>query len=305
MKAESRPDSSSACASRRCSPYTIAIVVLLAALIACGDPYLRTNPYDPAYPVQATITGPDTLFSFGEIGQYSLQTNPAWPDTGVIWAIDTFTDYFVVVGPPPASPCATQVVLGDTVLQGSGNGSYQSIRPPLEPYSFKIAIEVWLGTIDTTIAVFPRGCPGPSGTLHIPLPRHVAYKTVVVTQRLTRIQLRCPDTHACAPLSVGAIASIWVDGFDALGRQIAAIPNAAANPATGNPPLPYATKDTAILRVQKGNNPVATYVSRDSTIARMTPVGVRVARVTAVSPGSTWIVATRGALADSLQVVVH
>lgn len=282
----------------RCSPYAPVIVVSLAALIACGDPYLRTNPYDPAYPIQATITGPDTLFSFGEVGHYALQVNPAWADSGVLWAIDTFTDYFVV-----PRTCVTQVSPGDTVLLGSGQGTYQSIRPPLEPYSFKIAIEVWLGTIDTTVAIY-NVCPGPNGTLQVPLPRHIVYKEVVVMQRLTRIQLRCPDTHACAPLSVGATASIWVDGFDALGRQIAALANATVNPATGNPANPYASKDTAILRVQKGNNPIATYVSRDSTIARMTPVGVRVAQVIGVSPGSTWIVATRGALTDSLQIVV-
>jgi hypothetical protein len=279
-------------------------VVSLAGLIACGDPYLRTNPYDPAVPVQATITGPDTLFSFGEFGQYSLQTDPVWPDTGIIWATDTFTDYFVVVG-TLTSRCATQVTPGDTILLASGNGSYQSIRPPLEPYSFKVAIEAWLGTIDTTVAVNNMQCPGPNGTLQISLPRHIAYKTVVVTQRLTRIQLRCPDTHACAPLLAGDTALIWVDGFDALGRQIAALANSADNPATGNPVVPYATTDTSILRVLKGNNPIATYVSRDSTIARMTPVGIRVARVVGVSPGSTWIVATRGTLTDSLQVVVH
>jgi hypothetical protein len=136
------------------------------------------------------------------------------------------------------------------------------------------------------------------------LPRHVAYKEVVVMQRLTRIQLRCPDTHVCAPLPVADTAFVWVDGFDALGRQIAMLANSTSNPATGNPITPYATTDTAILRVQKGKNPIATYVSRDSTVARMTPVGIRVARVIGVSPGSTWIVATRGALTDSLQIVV-
>lgn len=288
--------------SRRCSPYVPAIVVSLAVAIACGDPYAHANPYDPAYPVKMTITGPDTLFSLGEVGQYSLQTDPTWSDSGVVWAIDTFTNYFIVVG-PPSPPCVTQVAPGDTILLGSGNGSYRSILPPLEPYSFKVAIEVWLGTIDSTIS--EGTCGGGVITANITVPRHVAYKTVVVMQRVTRIQLRCPDTHACAPLTAGDSTFIWVDGFDALGRQIAALPNAASNPATGNPIMPYATTDTAILRVQKGNNPVATFVSRDPTIARTTPVGIRVARVAAVSAGATWIVATRGALTDSLQVVVH
>lgn len=302
MQAESRPDSSRSRDSRRRSQYAAVVVAALVALIACGDPYLHVNPYDPAYPVKTTITGPDTLFSLGEVAQYSLQTDPAWSDTGVVWSVDTFTDYFIVVG-PPSPPCVTQVAPGDTVLLGGGNGSYRSILLPLEPYSFKVAIEAWLGTIDSTISA--GTCGGGVITVTIPQPRHTAYKTVVVMQRLTRIQLRCPDTHSCAPLAVGDTGFIWVDGFDALGRQVASLTNPTANPATGNPIIPYVTTDTAILRVQKGKNPIATYVSRDSTIARMTPVGIRVARVIGVNSGTTWIVATRGTLADSLQVVVH
>lgn len=304
MKADSRLGSSHGCASRRHSLCALAVAATLVGLVACGDPYLHTNPYDPVYPVAATITGPDTLFSQGEIGQYSVQTNPAWPDTGIIWAIDSFTDYFIVPGVPNAC-VVNQTASGDTVLPGNGTGVYTSVRPPLEPYSFSIAIEVWLGAIDTTVGVYDP-CAGGPHAVQTRIPRHIVYKTVVVTQRLTRIQLRCPDTHACAPLAVGSTADIWVDGFDALGHQIASLANSVANPATGNPTSPpYVTKDTAILRVQKGNNPIATYVSRDSTIARFTPVGIRVAHVTAVSSGTTWIVATRGALADSLQVVVH
>ena len=296
--AESRPDSSRVRASRRGSPCVLVMAASLAALIACGEPYVHTNPYDPAYPVQVGIAGPDTLFSLGEVGQYTVQTNPPWPDSGLVWAIDTFTNYFIVPG-----LCSVQLSDGGTVLSANGGGAYRSIAPPLEPYSFKVAIDVWLGTIDTTVAF--ELCTGERVTAQTTAPRHIAYKTVVVTQRVTRIQLRCPDTHGCAPLAVGDSAFIWVDGFDALGRQIVALTSSAANPATGNPILPYATSDTAILRVQKGNNPVAAYVSRDSTIARTTPIGIRVARVTAVGAGSTWVVATRGALMDSLQVVVR
>jgi len=285
-------------AAGRCSPRVLAIVASLVTLIACGDPYLHTNPYDPVFPVKMTITGPDTLFSLGEVGQYSLQTNPAWPDTGVVWAIDTFTNYFIV-----DTTCRVQLAPGDTLLLGNGNGAYQSILPPLEPYSFKVAVEAWLGTIDSTTSA--GTCNGGGITVQITAPRHVAYKSVVVMQRLTRIQLRCPNTHACAPLAMGDSAFIWVDGFDALGARIASLANSASNPATGNPIMPYATTDTAILRVQKGNNPIATYASRDSTIAKMTPIGIRVARVIGVNPGATWIVAMRGALMDSLQVVVH
>jgi hypothetical protein len=276
---------------------------VLAALVACGDPYLHTNPYDPAYPLEMTISGPDTLFSFEEIGQYTAQTNPPWSDTGFVWGIDTFSEYFIPPPPPTngADPCWTLTVRGDTALKGNGNGAYQSILPPLEPYSFKISIEASVGTIDTVTSYM--ACRGPVEG-RITAPRHTGYKTVVITQRVTRIQLRCPDTHACDPIAVGDSAFIWVDGFDAHNKQIVALTSSTANPATGNPLFPYITTDTAILRVQATNNPVVTYVSRDTTIARTTAIGIRVARVTPVKSGSTWVVATRGALADSLQIVV-
>ena len=146
-----------------------------------------------------------------------------------------------------------------------------------------------VGDVDTTLQ------RDRIGTVQAKQPRHVGYKTVVVTQRLVRIQLRCPDTHACAPLAVGDTASIWVDGFDALGKQITALTNPSANPAVGDP---QATQNTT-------NRAVAIYVSRDSTVAAVSPVGSRVGRVTARKPGSTWIVATHLKVSDSLQIVVH
>ena len=289
--------------ARRRRLYTVLGAAALVALIACGDPYLHTNPYDPAHRVDIAIAGPDTLFSLGEVGQYTVQTSPAWPDTGFVWAIDTFTDYFIVQPPPPAIPCGTQVARGDTILHPTVPGSYESVLPPLEPYSFTIAVEVWLGTIDTT---FITGQCGGGLTLTAGrAARHIGYKPVVVMQRVTRIQLRCPDTHACAPLTVGDSAFIWVDGFDALDNQISGLSNPTVNPASGNPTLPYQFSNPAIQAALKTNNPIATYVSRDTTIARTTPIGIRVARVTPLAAGTTWVVATRGALMDSLQIVVH
>ena len=132
-------------------------------------------------------------------------------------------------------------------------------------------------------------------TVRTKVARHIAYRNVVVTQRLTRIQLRCPDTHACAPIAVGDSAFVWVDGFDALGGQIVAFWSPTVNPAVGDP--------TTTAGVS--NHTVVTYISRDSTVASASPVGIRVCGVAGRKAGSTWIVATRGALADSLQVVVH
>jgi hypothetical protein len=115
--------------------------------------------------------------------------------------------------------------------------------------------------------------------------RHVGYKTVVVTQRLTRISLRCPDTRACDSLAVGGTWSVWVDGFDARGLQIASLRTADTNPSAGPP--------------------IAVYTVRDTTIATLVPAGIRAATVTALKSGTTWIVGARGALSDSLQLVVR
>jgi hypothetical protein len=102
---------------------------------------------------------------------------------------------------------------------------------------------------------------------------------------VTHIALRCPDTHACDTLSAGGAWSVWVDGLDALNQKIQALTSATANPPTG----------TAI----------ATFAARDPSIVAVAPVGIRASNVTALHTGSTWIVATRGTLLDSLQLVVR
>ena len=264
--------------------------VVAAVTISCGEPYAATNKYDPAFPVQFTITGPDTLFSLGEAAQYTATTVPAFSDTSFVWQTDTFYNYLKYL--PPAPPVVVPVDDGSLFLLGNGAGSYRSVAPPLEPNVYKIAIAVSVGSVDTTVQIT---IGTDAITVQTTQPRHTAYRTVVVTQRLVRIQLRCPDTHACAPLTSGDSAFIWVDGFDALGHQITALTNPSANPAVGDPQgAPNTT-----------NRAVATYVSRDSTIAAVSPVGSRVGRVTARKPGSTWIVATHLSVLDSLQIVVQ
>ena len=259
----------------------------LAALLACGDPYLHTNPYDPVFPVEFTITGPDTLFSLFEVGQFTVQTKPTWSDTGFVWQTDTLTNYFIV-----PMPCQPQTVDGATVLKGNGTGAYTSIAPPLEPYVFKVAISVSVGAIDTTIQVGGCGAGLPVQTRAV---RHTGYKTVVVTQRITRIQLRCPDTHACAPLNAGDTVSIFADAFDALGHQ----PVAVSKPPYSNFTLDSFPHPPGTLI------PVVTFLSRDSTTATVHLTAASVSRVTGLKSGTTWVVATRGVAIDSLQVVVH
>ena len=252
-------------------------VVVAAALIvafACGDPYLHTNLYDPDVPVTITIAGPDTLFSVRQIAVFSAQAVLAFPDTSVQWIADTVTVF---------NGSRDTVVDGANYLQADGTGAFQSILPPLEPATIKVSIGALYGAVDTVVQRYLPCCG--YATIKTKTYRHVAYKPIVLMQRVTRIALRCPDTHACAAQPVGGTWSVWVNGFDALGQQIVVLTGAATNPATGPP--------------------VVTYTSRDTTIAKVAPVGIRVANVTARKIGSTWIVATRGALADSLQLVVH
>ncbi len=261
---------------RRLRGAVLAGACAIVALVACGDPYLHTNPYDPAFPVTFDIVGPDTLFSFGEFAQYSVSTIPAFPDTSFRWDIDTATVINARTG-------MDTVVDGASVFRPSGPGGYVSILPPTEPATVTIAVVALIGAADTTLARYEPCCG--DVTIQTSTYRHVGYKKVVLTQRLTRIQLRCPDTHSCDTLSVGGTWSVWVDGFDALGRQPPTLTSSSANPRVGPP--------------------VVTYTVRDTTIAISAPNGTRAATVTALRSGSTWIVATRGALADSLQLVVQ
>jgi hypothetical protein len=247
---------------------------VLVFSLACGEPFLHLNPYDPDFPVAIAITGPDTLFSVGELGQFVATATPAFPDTAFVWAADTITIF---------QADTAYVSDGSVYLTAGQNGQFLSINPPLEPATLTISVEALIGKIDTVVGRVLPCC----GTVAVKteLYRHSGFKSVVITQRVTHIQLRCPDTHACVPVAVGGTSSVWVDGFDALGHQIVALTGAGVNPKTGPP--------------------VATFVSRDTTIASVSPVGIRSANVTARKAGSTWIVGTRNSLLDSLQLIVH
>jgi hypothetical protein len=257
-------------------------VVILGAAIACGDPYQHTNPYDPLVPVTVTVLGPDTLFSYREIGQYSAQSIPAFPDS------------------------AFQFGSGDSAsLVPSTGGAFTSLAPPLYPDTRTVRVSALIGQIDTlidnqnqTCPFIPPVCVG--GTPCPPPPpckiattpslawRHSGSKDVVLTQRIVRIQLRCPADHACDTLSAGSAWTVWADGFDALNYQALALSGVNANPAVSS------------------DNPVfATFAVRDPTIASLVPAGIRVATVTALKSGVTWIVGMRGALLDSLPLIVR
>lgn len=248
--------------------------VLVVGAIACGDPYLHTNPYDPAVPVEIDISGPDTLFSYAELGQFTVRTVPGFPDSAIAWTVDSVS---VPDGRVFARMLDT-IVDGGLFLKPSGAGAFQSIAPPLEPQTLTVAIGASIGMIDTTVS---RMYVGIQTTQY----RHTGYKTVVVTQRLTSIDLLCPNSPACDALPAGGTWSVFIEGFDALGHgvfDVAALP--------GYP---------------RSTTPVATLAVRDSTIASVLPVGIRAATATALKTGSTWLIATRGPLVDSLQLVVR
>lgn len=256
-------------------------------IVACGDPYLHTNPYDPAVPVEIDIAGPDTIFSYAEVARYTVQTNPAFPDSAVAWLVDTFTLHRP--GPTDTTINGETFTIpnrGDTIVDGTpyftptSPGAFAAFKPPLEPTTLTVTIEALLGGVDTTVATYG------GGTSQTKTYRHTGFKQVVLMQRVTRLQLRCPSTSACDTVAVGGTWSVWVDGFDALGHGIFAL----ADP-TANPP---------------GDTPIAIFTSRDTTIASVSPVNTRAATVTALKAGSTWIVATRrNALSDSLLVVAR
>ena len=237
---------------------------LLVAFFACGDPYLHLNPYDPAHAVSVTVTGPDSLFSYAEIAYFGAVIVPAFPDTAVKFDSSDSLSFM------PAGAASFEA--GPT------------IPPPLWPATKTVTVFAGIGAIDTTYSQWNNACAC-IVTIRTHWYRHVGSKMVVLTQRVVRILLRCPDTNACDPLSAGGAWSVWVDGLDALNHEIVALTAATSNPLTGTP--------------------VATFVSRDTTVASVSPVGIRAATVTARKTGTTWIVATRDVLLDSLRLVVR
>jgi hypothetical protein len=229
----------------------------LVAAVACGDPYQHTNPYDPVYPVTVSIVGPDTVFNFEQTVQFSGQSDPAFPDSAFQFGV---SDSIAFV------PAAA--------------GAFIARGTPLWPAYATVTVIAGVGAIDTFLAP-----PAGGNAIRKTFFRHATTKTVVLTQRVVRIQLRCPDTHACDTVPVGGTWSVWTDGFDAGNQEIVALHSPVANPGTGTP--------------------VATYSVRDPTVATFTPAGIRAATVTALKSGTTWIIGTRGTLLDSLKLVVQ
>jgi hypothetical protein len=231
--------------TRRCAVLAASGSLVLA--LACID-FQHTNPFDPAVPLQVTIR-PETLFSVGGVIQFTFATVPPLTDPEANW----------LGGSSHLS----------TAPLGSG-GVFYSTGAPLWPQTEIVPMTIEVGRADIN--------------------HHTDYRksfngSVVITQRLVRIQARCPGVPACDVLSVGASTSVFVDGYDALGSGIAGLSDPTANPLTVAP--------------------IATFTVRDTTIATAASVGMRVATVTAKRTGATWMVAQRDSLRDSLRLIVR
>jgi hypothetical protein len=239
---------------RRALRRRLATLIGFGALVAgfgCRD-FKHTNPFDPEdFGAGITVVGPDTLFTIGASGTYAYKSVPAFVDPTAVWSSSSPNDLYT-----------------------EGKDTFDVTRAPLYPLTESVGVTVALGETNTL-----HGAAWVTG----------AGKTVVLTQRLVRIQLRCPASHTCDTLDAGGAWSAWVDGFDAGGTQILGLDIPTVNPTAGTP--------------------IATFVSRDTTIASVKPVGIRSANVTAVRSGTTWLVATRIArldtLRDSLPLVVR
>ncbi|HEV8411705.1 MAG TPA: hypothetical protein VGQ30_14450 [Gemmatimonadaceae bacterium] len=239
-------------------------VMLLAAgalllSFACGEPFVRTNPYDPNVPVTITLDGPDTIFnSFEQVPYIAHADPPVFPDTAFFY--QSSNPIFLEAAP----------------------GSFFPLLTTLYPAALAVTVTVGVGAIDTQPA-FAGG--GVGAAPHIIAFRHSVTKVIYLSQRIKHITLRCPDTHTCDPLAVGNTWSVWVDPTDSLGHEITAYFSPVKNNLTGDP--------------------LVTYSVRDPSIASVVPLGTRVGTVTALKPGTTWILGTRGPLVDSMQLVVH
>ncbi len=232
--------------------------VALLLSFACGEPFVRTNPYDPNVPVTITLVGPDTIFNAFEQAFYTAHADPAvFADSAFTWQS------------------------GNPIFLEAAPGSFFTLITPLYPASIGVTVTVGVGAIDTVATnIVANGAAPP-----VVVFRHQVTKIIYLSQRIKNIKLRCPDTHACDPMSVGGTWSVWVDATDSLGHAIQAYPNSVTNLSTGTP--------------------LVTYSVRDPSMASVVPLGTRVGTVTALKPGTTWIIGTRAPLVDSMQLVVH
>jgi hypothetical protein len=202
------------------------VVVLAGAALAlswaCGEPFVRTNPYDPNVPVTVTLDGPDTIFnSFTQVF-YPAHADPAvFPDSAFQYT-------------------STQ----PRVLQAAPGSFFVEVTP-LYPAVIPVTVVVGVGAIDTQ----PPSAGGNGPAAHVTVYRHSVTKIIYLSQRIKNITLRCPDTHACPAMSVGGSDTVWVDPTDSLGHPIQTFFGSTTNSTTGDLLVTYSVRDATIASV--------------------------------------------------------
>ena len=195
---------------------------LRGRVVACDDPYRHTNPYDPLVPaVSVTVTGPDTVFSFHEVAQFGGVAVPAFPDSAFTIGVPDSIAFPPPVSErsptPPHRSTPTCVRDGDRRARRHRHIRSAAQRPP-------------------------RYCPAPDDV------SARGDESGRLTQRVVRIQLRCPVHTRATRRRSGGSWSVWADGFDALNQQIVALHSSVANPATGTPVLRRTSSATPLSR---------------------------------------------------------
>ena len=190
--------------------------------------------------------------------------------------------HFAVTSVPSMPDTAFEWIGASSDGLTTGTAVLRDTSPPLYPATRVQYVYANVGHLDTvkTVDAIVDGIVTGPGVIW----RHSGRKAVVLTQRITHVALRCPDIHACDSLSVGGIWSVWADPLDSL-NSVQYNLLSASNPSTGIA--------------------VATFAVRDPTVASLAVAGIRVANLTALKSGTTWIVATHGTAADSLRLVVR
>ena len=80
--------------------WRIALAFVAVSLsLACGE-YAHSNPYDPDTDTQITIAGPDTIWSIGELAEFTATVSPPVSGgRGIVWDAIGNADGFVVLTP--------------------------------------------------------------------------------------------------------------------------------------------------------------------------------------------------------------
>jgi hypothetical protein len=138
----------------------LVVASALFVLVESCEAFTHTNPYDPETPFEYAISGPDSLFSLGQVASYAIESKPALADTAGIWSCE----------------CLEVVShAGTRTFSMSGQ-----VAPPQWPATKTVRLNALIGKYDTI--VFINSPAGPSPEL-VQRYRRTLTRTIVITQR--------------------------------------------------------------------------------------------------------------------------